>query len=243
MYEIPPGTKFLPLHLVVNIQKVGMPFYLAFLMYYFNNYSDAMMTYALLHGTYGVLWYAKHCIFPDQSLQDKCTFMCAIVCWVLILGPYMVPAYLLASGLADNLSQSKLRLYGSSALYIFGVSLALLSDAQKTYTLNLVKERPLLIKEGFFKYTRSPNYLGEMMIYLSFACVVNHWIAYAIVVWAWCTIFLARAFQKEVSLRKKKGFKLYQTHSWPLLPKINGRTKDSLIVYIVLILAIIFFNI
>jgi protein-S-isoprenylcysteine O-methyltransferase Ste14 len=111
-------------------------------------------------------------------------------------------------------------------LYILGVSLALLSDAQKTYTLIFVKERPLLIKDGFFKYTRSPNYLGEMMIYLSFACVVNYWIAYAIVVWAWFTIFLARAFQKEMSLRKKKGFELYQTHSWPILPKINGKTTS-----------------
>jgi steroid 5-alpha reductase family enzyme len=169
--------------------------------------------------------------------------MCALVCWVLILGPYMVPAYLLASGYADSLTQSKLRLYGSSILYILGVSLALLADAQKTYTLKLVKERPLLIKDGFFKYTRSPNYLGEMMIYLSFACVVNHWIAYAIVLWSWCTIFVARDFQKEMSLRKKKGFEVYQTHSWPILPKINGSTKDSLIVYILLILAIIYFNI
>ena len=61
--------------------------------------------------------------------------MCAAVCWVLILGPYMVPAYLLASGFADNHSQTKLRLYGSTVLYIVGVSLALLADAQKTYTL------------------------------------------------------------------------------------------------------------
>ncbi len=155
----------------------------------------------------------------------------------------MVPAYLLASGFADNYSQSKLRLYGSSTLYILGVSLALLSDAQKTYTLKLDKERPLLIKDGFFKYTRSPNYLGEMMIYLSFASVVNHWIAYAIVVWAWCTIFLARAFQKEMSLREKKEFALYQSHSWPLLPKINGKTSDSVIFYSVLTVVIIYFNI
>jgi len=155
----------------------------------------------------------------------------------------MVPAYLLASGYADNFTQSKLRLYGSTVMYIMGVSLALLSDAQKTYTLKLVKERPLLIKDGFFKYTRSPNYLGEMMIYLSFACVVNHYIGYGIVVWAWFTIFLARAFQKEMSLRKKKGFEVYQTHSWPLLPKINGRTQDSLIIYLALSFLIIYFNI
>ena len=102
MYEVPPGPKFVPLHLVVNIQKVGMPFYLIGLIWYFNNYSPAMLTYAVLHGTYGILWYMKHCIYPDESLQAHCTFMCALICWVLILFPYMIPAYLLASGIASN---------------------------------------------------------------------------------------------------------------------------------------------
>jgi protein-S-isoprenylcysteine O-methyltransferase Ste14 len=105
-----------------------------------------------------------------------------------------------------------------------------------------VKERPLLIKDGFYKYSRSPNYLGEMMIYLSFACVVNHWLAYTIVFWAWCTIFLARAFQKEMSLRKKKGWEVYAQHSWPLLPKINGRTFDSIIFYGLSCLILLYFN-
>ena len=94
-----------------------------------------------------------------------------------------------------------------------------------------MKERPILIKDGFYKYTRSPNYLGEMMIYWSFACVVDHWIAYGIVLWSWCTIIAARLFQKEMSYRRKKGWQAYADHSWPLLPKINGRTVDSLIVY------------
>ena len=84
--------------------------------------------YALMHGSYGILWYMKHRIFPDPSLQENSTIVCALICWVLILGLYMVPAYLLASGIADP-SPTKLRLYGSCLLYIFGVSLALLSDA------------------------------------------------------------------------------------------------------------------
>ena len=75
-----------------------MPFYLAFLVWYLDNYSLPMMVYSVLHGTYGVLWYVKHRVFPDPSLQDKCTVSCALVCWFLILMPYMVPAYLLASG-------------------------------------------------------------------------------------------------------------------------------------------------
>ncbi len=81
-----------------------------------------------------------------------------------------------------------------------------------------------------------------MMMYLAFACVVDHWLAYTIVVWAWCTIILARAFQKEMSLRKKKGWEVYAQHSWPLLPKINGRTFDSLIIYGIIVATVIYFN-
>ena len=42
MYNLPPGPKSLHLHFVINIQKVGMPFYLCFLMWYYENYSDTM---------------------------------------------------------------------------------------------------------------------------------------------------------------------------------------------------------
>ena len=129
MYEIPPGPKFVPLHLCVNIQKVGMPVYLIILIWYFQNFSATMLMYSVMHGTYGMLWYLKHCVYPDKSMEDKCTIVCAIICWVLILGPYMIPAYLLASGIASNNTQTQFRIYGSCTLYIMGVTLALISDA------------------------------------------------------------------------------------------------------------------
>ena len=122
-------------------------------------------------------------------------------------------------------------------MYILGVSTTLLSDAQKNFTLSLIKERPILIKDGFYKYTRSPNHLGEMFIYLSFACVVNHWLAYSVIVWAYCSIFVVRIFEKEMSYRRKKGWELYASHSWILFPKINGRTTDSLVFYGLIALA------
>ena len=98
MYDIPPGPKFIPLHIVVNLQKFGMPFYLLALILYFQNFSEQMLTYTVLHGSYGLLWYLKHKVFPDKTFEAKCTFSCALVCWITILGPYMIPAYLVASG-------------------------------------------------------------------------------------------------------------------------------------------------
>jgi steroid 5-alpha reductase family enzyme len=43
------------------------------------------------------------------------------------------------------------------------------ADAQKYFTLRL---QPGLITHGMFRYIRHPNYLGEMMIYGSFALMV-----------------------------------------------------------------------
>ena len=43
-----------------------------------------------------------------------------------------------------------------------GVVVMLLSDSQKYYTLKYKKG---LISDGMMKYTRNPNYLGEVMIY------------------------------------------------------------------------------
>ena len=45
------------------------------------------------------------------------------------------------------------------------------SDCQKNITLKL---RQGLITDAMFKYVRHPNYLGEMMIYTSFALIVQH---------------------------------------------------------------------
>ena len=43
-------------------------------------------------------------------------------------------------------------------------------DAQKYYTLQNKKQ---LITDGMFRYIRSPNYLGEVMIYSSYALLAN----------------------------------------------------------------------
>eukprot|EP00347_Sterkiella_histriomuscorum_P000149 403376983 len=258
MFEIPPGPRFIPVSLTVNAQKLGMPLWLAFLVYYYQNYSDQMLMYSVMHGTYGVLWYLKHITFPDKFADEKFTVSCAFVLWVLVLGPYLLPSWLIASGNSYPF-QSNYPLYYWLTVYIFGVTLTLGSDAQKNFTLKLMKEHDLnplrkvnqsnqstrvvdrpkgqfLINDGFFKYSRNPNFLGEMMLYLSFAGVCNHWLAYAIVIWAWISIMAARIYQKEMSLREKKGWKEYSQQSWILLPKINGRAMDSIVVYTLLLI-------
>jgi steroid 5-alpha reductase family enzyme len=71
------------------------------------------------------------------------------------------PKYKLSKGGAE-------RIGWSIGLYAIGISLMLTSDAQKTFTRQV---RPGLITTGLFAYTRNPNYLGEILLYLSFACM------------------------------------------------------------------------
>ena len=47
----------------------------------------------------------------------------------------------------------------------------------------------------------------------------------------WFTLFIMRIYQKELSLMQKDGWAEYSSHSWVLIPKINGRTIDSIIIY------------
>ena len=107
------------------------------------------------------------------------------------------------------LEPGKIRKWLSLFLYIVGVCLTLTADGQKNFILKHVKERPLLITDGLFARTRNPNYLGEMMLYSSFATLTNHWISYSIILWAFLTIFPARMFQKEISLKQKPGYREY----------------------------------
>ena len=61
----------------------------------------------------------------------------------------------------------------------------------------------MLIMDGYFKYTRNPNYLAEMIIYLSFAALCHNWIAYAIIIYSWVTVLIPGMIKKDKSLMKK----------------------------------------
>jgi protein-S-isoprenylcysteine O-methyltransferase Ste14 len=88
-----------------------------------------------------------------------------------------------------------------------------------------------LISDGLLKYSRNPNYLGEMMIYGSFILLVNDFVASMCVIQVWCSLFVLRIWMKERSLRRKEGWPEYRDRSWLLVPKVNGRVADSVVVY------------
>ena len=107
----------------------------------------------------------------------------------------------------------------SISINIIGVFLHFASDAQKYFSLKLKKD---LIKEGFFKNVRNTNYLGEILIYLSFAILSMSFIPFAILAIFFFIVFLPRMIKKDKSLTKYESFEEYKKKTGLFLPKLNA---------------------
>jgi steroid 5-alpha reductase family enzyme len=82
----------------------------------------------------------------------------------------------------------------------------LVSDAQKTFMRSY---RPGLITTGMFAYTRNPNYLGEILVYLSFALLASHELVYGFLAIVWGVLFMSLMMNKDLSLARKPGWAEY----------------------------------
>jgi len=222
MTDLGPGPRCVPMCWFINLQKGGtLPVVLA-MMRYFGNYSTTAYIYAALHGSYGLIWLLKELVCPDPSWQRKVRVGSAIGAWLTVLGPYWLAPYLL---ITSGYEASNTTLCASAIAYALGVVLMVGSDAQKYFVL---KERRGLITNGFFARTRNPNYLGEMMLYGSFAAVSGHWQPWAVLAWVWVGIFTPNMLQKEARMsRHGHLWDAYAARSGMLLPKPlvdGGRT-------------------
>ena len=102
------------------------------------------------------------------------------------------------------------------------------TDAQKYFQL---RERRGLINDGYFKWTRNPNYVGEIMLYASFGILVNDCRFWFILSYMWGFVFMIRMTIKDNSLWKKEGSRQYFEQSWLILPKWYGNTLLSVVIY------------
>ena len=202
---------------VINFQKAGTVFFVAWLMWFYQNQSTAAWIYLALHGSYGVVWLIKDLCFPDSSWQRRITIASGLVAFFGVLFWYWVLAWLLISQpqtptypLADNLWFAL-----CISLCILGCVIMIAADAQKFYTL---KYHPGLIDQGIHTYIRHPNYLGEIMIYGSFGLLAWHWGAAVILGAVWFLVFLPNMVAKERSLSRYPQWAAYKQRSGWLLP-------------------------
>jgi len=226
MYNLPPSTKTLSLAFFANAHKCTMLLYMFGLMIYFKNFSLGCWVYAALHGSYGFLWNLKTMAFPDKTHQERMSIGSLIPMFTVLIAYWYIP-YMMASGQSEQ-NPSYERVFWSTLIYVLGACIMMISDAQKYFCLRLKKG---LIDYGMFAHTRNPNYLGEMMLYGSFALISNRWIPWIILLSVWCFIFSLTMGVKEVSYRKKEGWEQYRKRSYILLPKIYGSGLFSFIIY------------
>ena len=213
------GPQILKMAWVINFQKTGTFFFILLLMNYYQNFSVAASVYLALHGMYGFCWMLKHFAFPDRSWEKKVTIGGGLMAFVLVLGLYWVFPYLLISGVlgSDQKMASLTVITTAICIHTLGVVIMLTADCQKYYSL---KYQRGLITEGLFKYIRHPNYLGEIMLYASYALIVQHWIPWAILAWVWIGVFLVNILQKEASMSRYTEWSAYRKRTGMLLPKL-----------------------
>ncbi len=213
------GPRILGFNWVINFQKGMTLFWVLGLMMFYENFSTQVWVYMALHGSYGAIWIFKDIIFPDKKWQTKITFGGGLLAIVAVLGPYWVAPYLLISPVLGEAHFGANWIWTTMAIFIYaiGLTLMLTADAQKFYTLKYQKG---LITTGLFRFIRHPNYLGEMLIYGSFAIMVWHWIPWAILAWVWLGYFSINIIIKERSMSRYSEWAEYKKRTKYLIPFI-----------------------
>ena len=183
------GPKLWKLSWVINFQKAGTLFFVLTLMLFYDNFRVESWLYLALHGGYGLVWLIKDLCFPDTAWQKRVTLAGGLVAFFGVLFWYWVMAWLLVSQpIRPDYPLNDSIWYALCVMLCFlGCVIMVIADAQKFYTLRVKKG---LITDGIHKYIRHPNYLGEMMIYGSFAMLVWHGMAFVIICLVWLLVFL-----------------------------------------------------
>ena len=201
----------------INLHKGLTAAIVVGLMVAYQNFTLGPWVYLALHGSYGFLWLLKDRLYPDKQWEQEVSLGAGIAGFTLLLLYWVAPFLLISRGTVPPLPLVS----AAIALNIFGVFLHFVSDAQKYYTL---KYHAGLITEGLFARCRNTNYLGEILIYLSFALLTQHWLPFAILAFFIGILFVPNMLKKDRSLSRYPDFASYQARSGLLLPQLLGMT-------------------
>jgi steroid 5-alpha reductase family enzyme len=183
------------------------------LMAVYQNFTIAPWIYLALHGTYGIMWLIKDSFYPDRQWEEEVSLAQGLIVFVFLGAYWVAPVVLISSGVQPSAPLMAIAI----ATNLFGIFLHYGSDAQKYFTLKYNKG---LITEGFFSRSRNPNYLGEILIYLGFALLTQHWLPFSILGVFSALVFVPNMRKKDQSLSRYPEFAAYKERSGLLLPKL-----------------------
>ncbi|MBD2108345.1 DUF1295 domain-containing protein [Nodosilinea sp. FACHB-13] len=200
---------------VINLHKGTTALFVVALMVAYQNFGLGPWIYLALHGTYGMVWLLKDRLYPDKQWEQTIPLATGIFGFGFVSLYWVAPFLLVSRGVEPPLPL----VAGAIALNILGVFLHYASDAQKYFTL---KYQPGLITEGLFARCRNTNYLGEILIYLSFALLAMHWLPFVILGLVAAVLFVPNMRKKDESLSRYPEFADYKARSGLLLPQLIG---------------------
>ena len=184
------------------------------LMWFYQNWSTEAFVYLSIHGTYSVLWLIKQSLYPDKRFDAQQPIWIGVLFIFVPLAGYYAAPYLLIS---RHLILPPPLIGIVVSTYTLGIFLHYVSDAQKYYTLKLQKG---LIEEGLFGRTRNPNYLGEILIYVSYALMSMHWLPFLILAGWVFGFFLRNMLEKDKSMARHPRFEEYRRRTGLLFPRL-----------------------
>lgn len=206
------GSPRIKVAYAVDFHKIVTVFIIYAMMVATGNFSTAAWVYLALHGTYGYCWMIKDLGFRDHQLDRTTAWWGAVNMYVMLIAWYWLIPWLF---LSRHVEPSGPLLAAAIALHTLGVVTMIAADGQRHFTL---KYRQGLFTGGLYAYTRNPNYLGEIMIYSSYALLAAHWAAWAIVAYATVSTFLPRMYQKDHALSRHPGWAAYKASTGMLIP-------------------------
>jgi protein-S-isoprenylcysteine O-methyltransferase Ste14 len=198
----------------INAHKILVIPVVLGMMWIYQNWSTEAFVYLSIHGTYSLLWLIKQTYFPDHRFdQNQPVWIGGLFIFLPLAGYYIAPYLLISRHLTLPPWLIGLVLF----LYILGIFLHYVGDAQKYYTL---QARKGLITDGLFSQTRNPNYLGEILIYLSYAIMSLHWLPFLVLA-AWVFgFFVKNMLAKDKSLSRYPEFSEYKKKTGLVIPKL-----------------------
>jgi protein-S-isoprenylcysteine O-methyltransferase Ste14 len=208
-----PGKPRIKVAWAVDAHKIFTLFIIYGMMSYYQNFSTAAWVFMGLHGIYGYCWLIKDFGFRDHQLEQKMSLLGSVNLYLLLIAWYWLMPWLMIS---RHLEPSGPVLFAAIAIHTLGVVTMIAADGQRHWVMKY-RSQPGLITDGVYKYTRNPNYLGELMLYSAYAILASHWIAWAI--YGYMAIyFLARMKNKDHAISRHPGWQEYKAQTGLLIP-------------------------
>lgn len=186
-----------------------------YFIYYFNQWDNMIAwIYVSIHGTYGYMWVLKSTYFPDKRWEKEIPLTEFLGIFGTV-GLFWIAPFLICY----NSVQLPPYLVGIALMiYTFGVFLHFVGDMQKHCHLKLKPGH--LVTDGVWTRTRNPNYLGEMLIYIGFAILANHWIPWIINALFMFGMWVPNMNLKDKSLERYPEFAKWKAQSNQFFPTI-----------------------